>query len=254
MTLSDDVAERIKHYVTWRLVAELMRRHKVSLDLHVMELHPAGGQGDTLWLYRGKPGSGQEESVGDFRGWRRLGGELATERGLEQHGGYVWPWLQAGDPKTVVDAAEAALGLSPRSGPLPPATPTVRTFRLMADVLGHALHSRQTLEWRSCWCDSSGYSGSSVRPEFLAVREQIGSGPTAVSEWPGSGHELLRYWMLVRRDMSKSAMEVFAVVDLAGRVWAGRSWQLRESVTTLVSKRGSQLAAALDVWMATGLR
>ena len=248
---SDEVSTRVKHYVTWRLVAELMRRHKASRDLYVMELHPAGGQGDTLGLYEGPPWEAQSW-FNDFRGFRRLGGELKWTRGLEEHGGYVWPWLQSEDPKEVVDAVESALGWPQGSGPLPAATPTVRAFRLMADVLGHALHSRQSLQWRSAWMDSSGMGGSWVREEFLAVRPKLGGGPTADAEWPGDGAELTRWWMLVSDAFS--AMTVHAVVDLGGRVWSGPNLGFSAGIPQLVSKRGSRLGAALDVWVATGLR
>ena len=54
--LSDHLSWRVKHLVTWRIIAEIMRRHLPRLDLRVYEMHPAGGQGDTLGLYLQKPG------------------------------------------------------------------------------------------------------------------------------------------------------------------------------------------------------
>ena len=189
----------------------MMRRHKTREHLYVMELHPGGGQGDTLALYRRRPGSGQEQKLDDFRGWRRLG--------------------EASDP----------------------AGPTVRCFRLMADVLGLALNSRQSLQWRSAWHDSSGMDGCSVRQEFLSFRDRVGSTLTERSGWPDDAAELLRWWMLTGGTESGD-WRVHAVVDLHGRVWAGPGLRLEAGVPDLVSQRGSQLGAALDVWLATGLR
>ena len=81
---SDALADRVKHAVTWALVAELMRRHKPKIKLTVLELHPGGGQGDTLALFRREPGQkwpGGE--VDDFRAFRRLGHDERDSRLLE---------------------------------------------------------------------------------------------------------------------------------------------------------------------------
>ena len=253
VAISDSMSDRIKHYVTWRVVAELMRRHKQREDLYVMELHPAGGQGDTLALFRGVPGTAGATSLTDLRGWRRLGDLVSRVRLLEESGGYVGPWLRAEDPKEVVDAVGEAIGLRQPTGQLPPTSPTVRTFRLMADVLGHALNSRRSLQWRSAWFDSSGLGGSFVREEFLAVRNQIGTGPTADSRWPGDVAHLLRFWILVDWRGHPGTPAAHAVVDLRGRVWSAPRFE-QTNVTELVGSTGSQQAAALQVWLATGLR
>ncbi len=250
MMRSDEVSVRLRHFVTWRVVAELMRRHKLHEHLYVMELHPGGGQGDTLALYAGRPHDGHARKLDDFRGWRRLG-EAPRPQGLEEHGGYVWPWLLADDPRAVVDAVEAAVGLPVASSPLPRATPTVRCFCLMADVLGLALNSRQSLQWRSAWHDSSGMEGCYVRGSFLELRHRLGTSLTEKSEWPDDGAELVRWWMLMA---GGGGGPVHAVVDLRGRVWAGPGLHFEAGVPGLVSRRGSCLGAALDVWSATGLR
>ena len=112
--LSDKVSERIKHMVTWQLVAELMRRHRPRIDLRVFELHPGGGMGDSLYLY--KLGRNGLEKVNDLRGFRRMG-DYRPHRDLDDGGAYVWPWLRAEDPKVIVDAVEELCGFPPCGPP-----------------------------------------------------------------------------------------------------------------------------------------
>lgn len=111
--ISDSTSRRIRHWITWRIVAELFRRHKPRSHLRVCELHPGGGQYDDLALYLQRQGeSWPGDCLGHFTGFRRIepfhrrrrGTEESTGRRgagtsesshLEARGGYVWPFLGA---------------------------------------------------------------------------------------------------------------------------------------------------------------
>ncbi|MBM4356143.1 MAG: hypothetical protein FJ109_20520 [Deltaproteobacteria bacterium] len=177
--LSDDVADRFKHWVTWRIVAELMRRHKATKDIRVYELHPAGGQGDTLAIQEQASGGSTPMRNNDFRGWRRMGDSPLEPFGaLEADGGYVWPWLKAEDPKSVVDDIERLLGLPALGGRLPMSSPTVKTFMVMADILGLACLGRSSFHWRAAYYDSSG-EWSGFRTAFCNLPHLVARLPVA---------------------------------------------------------------------------
>ena len=238
--LSDAVSERIKHMVTWQIVAELMRRHKVDRDLRVYEMHPGGGQGDTLGLYDSGPdGKGR---LNDFRGFRRMGEERLVTTPLEEDsGGYVWPWLTAEDPKDVVDAVERACRLEPRRGYLPPSTPTVRVFRLMAQVLAIACANRRNLQWRSALFDSSGMMGGGLRPTFKELTHISSLLPA-----DGGLMRFNRFWLLVPGPAPDwwQTGPILAVADLAGDIYVGDGCETRLDVVNLCRERGGMAGAA----------
>jgi len=242
--MSDAVSERIKHMVTWGLVAELMRRHKVRRDLRVFEMHPGGGQGDTLGLCDCSQPKNWKE-LNDFRGFRRMGEDHLASEPLENGGGYVWPWLQAEDSKKIVDAVERTCGLPHHSGRLPPSNPTVRTFRLMAQVLSLACANRRNLQWRSAVYDSSGMMGGGLRPTFEALDHICSLLPRDTN--------LMRYnrfWLLVpgpKPDWGQPG-PVLAVADLAGTVFVGDGCQKQLDVTELFKSRGGVVDAAGATW------
>ena len=237
--VSDSVSERIKHMVTWQIVAELMRRHKADRDLRVFEMHPGGGQGDTLGLYDCST-SGWEQ-LNDFRGFRRMGEDHHGGPPLEEMGGYVWPWLAAEDPKDVVDAVERACRLKPRNGYLPPSTPTVRVFRLMAQVLAIACANRRNLQWRSALFDSSGMSGGGLRPTFKELSH-------ISSLLPEDGNLMCfsRFWLLVPGPIPDwwQTGPVLGVADLAGYVFVGKQCETRLDAVTLCRDHGGVASAA----------
>lgn len=240
--LSDAVSERIKHMVTWQIVAELMRRHKVDRDLRVYEMHPGGGQGDTLGLYDSFPdGKG---SLNDFRGFRRMGEDHFGGPPLEEMGGYVWPWLTAEDPKDVVDAVERACQLEPKRGYLPPSTPTVRVFRIMAQVLAIACANRRNLQWRSALLDSSGMMGGGLRPTFKEL-----SHISSLLPADGDLMRFNRFWMLVpgpNPDWWQTG-PILAVADLAGDLYVGKRCETRLDAVTLCREQGGVPGAAASL-------
>jgi len=213
--LSDRVSERIKHMVTWQLVAELMRRHRPRVDLRVFELHPGGGMGDSLFLF--KNGRNGLEELNDLRGFRRVG-EDRPHRDLDDGGAYVWPWLRAEDPKVIVDAVEELCGLPRQRGHLPVADRTTRVVRLMAGLLTLACGQRMNLQWRSALLDTSGMVEGGVRPTFKAL-EHIASaldGERNLARYQ-------RFWMLVPgpEPHGWKPAPVHAVADLKGKLWFG---------------------------------
>jgi len=244
--LSDHASERIKHMVTWSLVAELMRRHKPRRDLRVFEMHPGGGQGDTLGLYDCSEPKNWKE-LNDFRGFRRMGEDHHTSTPLEEQGGYVWPWLQAEDTKEIVDAVERACGLPHYSGRLPPSNPTIKTFRLMAQLLFVACSCRRNFQWRSAVFDSSGMMGGGLRPTFESLDHICSLLPR--------GTHLMRYnrfWLLVpgpRPDWGQPG-PVLAVADLAGSFFVGKGCRRQFHVVDLFEKHGGPIGAAAALWAA----
>jgi hypothetical protein len=248
--LSDTVSERIKHWVTWRVVAELMRRHKASRDLRVYELHPAGGMGDTLAIREDGGGSSAMRD-NDFRGWRRLGESPQEPFGsLESQGGYVWPWLRADDPRQVVDDVERLLGLPTLPGRLPASSPTVKTFGLMADILGLGCQRRAPLQWRAAFYDTSDGGGCELRKSFQAFPHLVKRLPPGELYLSGQ-----QFWMLLQTagHFCDELAVPLMVVDLRGTAWIGPSMDVEVDIVECVRKQGSSLSAAAWAWREAGL-
>jgi len=238
------VSDRIAHWVTWRIVAELMRRHKAKRDLRVYELHPGGGQGDTLALYERRD-DGEQVALNDFRSWCRLGGVLCGRVTLlDDDGGYVQPWLDTDDPKPIVDEVERLLGLRHSEASLPLPDAAVLTFMLMADLLGLACQSRSSLQWRSACFDSSGIDGGGLRPAFLAFPHLVARLPNGKPGIVGQ-----RFWTLVegQGNFGGTSDSPRIVVDLAGRAWYGNPLERELGVAEAVRTGGSTLAVALSL-------
>ena len=230
--MSDFHPERVKHAVTWRIVSELMRRHHEREGIGVFELHPAGGQGDTLSLRKVGPRGQIGGQLNDFRGWRRLGSLEPKEpvEPLEPEGGYVQPFLESGDALDVVAAVERHCALPAFRGQLKPSSAPVLAYRVMAEVLTLQLTGRYAMNWRSAAIDSSGMAGSSIDKRFTALPHFA----KAVEGDDGLG-KAYDFWMLVPigpRSQSKEA-RIRMVVHLSGQAWTGPKLDTAVSLTAL---------------------
>ena len=225
---SDEVATRFKHWVTWRIVAELMRRHKHHLDLRIYEIYPGGSLSDTLAL------TGGGRRVCDFFGFRRINHHVELHSSLERSGGYVLPYLKAEDPKTVVDDIERTVNLPKIVGKLPVSCPTTKTIRVMADILTIALTTRDSHQWRSADRDHSG-GEAGPRESFLQFEH--------IARQVDETMSIRRFWILFSSPDHKDTPRM--IVDLAGRVWFGAGMMKEEDVSTLMRNRGGAAEAAM---------
>lgn len=127
----------LRYAATWHLLAELLRRHHHAHDLRA------------YWYFPGMSGNG-------IVVLRRPTGEVllrcdvvhshldvpAGTGGFD--GDYVAALLAAEDPKNLIDAVEAAMGLAPHRGPLAHPSGAVQCARVIAAVLARRTFGRTT--------------------------------------------------------------------------------------------------------------
>jgi hypothetical protein len=182
-----EVRHTVRQAATWRIVAELMRRHQRRLDLHVCELHPADGAYDCVSLFAGPfqrrlcDFNLAAQHLHAYRGDGRGGPRRVAFPRVEDD--YVQALLTEPDPKSVVDAVELALALPPHSGQLLPDTPPVLVTRVMAAFFERVAFARQLYDARSGWADS-GWQGPLTRhwcgrvPAVVAGLAKVGHSPS----------------------------------------------------------------------------
>ena len=138
----------LRYAATWHLLAELLRRHHHAHDLRA------------YWYFPGMSGNGMVEL-------RRPTGEVllrcdvvhshldvpAGARGFD--GDYVAALLAAEDPKAVIDAVEAAMGLSPHRGPLAHPSGAVQCARVIAAILARLPESESTAKAAATFGDDA---------------------------------------------------------------------------------------------------
>ena len=161
-----EVRHTVREAATWRLIAELMRRHQRRLDLHVCELHPADGAYDCVSLFAGPfqrrlcDFNLASQHLHAYRGDGRGGSRRVAFPRVDDD--YVQALLGEQDPQRVVDAVELALALPPHRGQLPPETPTILVTRVMASFFERTAFAPQLYDARSGWADS-GWQGPLTR-------------------------------------------------------------------------------------------
>ncbi len=211
--------------VTWRIVAELIRRHHAH-RLRVYETHPGGGQCDCLSIYVGEAGfdsrhlcdfNQQSQHLHIFNTYstpRRRLDDLRWPDGND----YVSPHLGNEEAKVVVDDIEALVGLPLLAGKsLPSTTPPTLIFRLIAGVLERHMLSRETLDVRCGWHDSSGMEGSYIRDELQLLPGVASELPTGSTDWQIQARVASRFW-LISVALPEKERAPKAVLDLQGRV------------------------------------
>jgi hypothetical protein len=174
--------------IAWQLLAELARRYDGFEALHILEMHPGGGQYDQLTIW-----STPDHDVDVYAGQSR---QLLTlnlsgsAHGDECDRRFHWlaRWLSAGDVKEVVEGLAHHVGL-PLRAPSAPTNKYVFGMRLIATLL--KMHALERFPLNACmgFCDSSGLADSEVLP---IVKDLVGrelSRETDASRW-----WLLRRW------------------------------------------------------------
>ena len=192
-------SRRIVEAVSWRLVAEVMRRHPGRLRL--MEAHSGGGQYDQLCLYpRPTPGDASFLVSLNRVGSAYFGG-LSGE-----------PWtsiwtdvLAAEDPKDVVDEMERLARLT-SSAHVPPSTPDVLTVRAIAALLAPKAFERGRWECRNGCLDSSG-GDSGVRERLFAAFPLCRERRYQTRPDDLFGEPAYRFWFVLRDDEPVLAFE-----------------------------------------------
>lgn len=223
----------VRAAVTWRILTELVRRHQNECGLRVYETHPGGGQYDCLTLVW-YDASRRRRHLCDFnvasqhihvwepyeRPRLRLG-----DLWWPDQNDYVLPFLSACDPKEVVDAVEALLGLPEGRRPQP-TTPPILVLRIIASLMERNAFARRALEARCCWHDSSGMGGSFLHDWvawFPSVQEKVEAHMRA-GDYDGACRAAGRLWRVSREGLNSGV-----ILDLAtgrARVTDGKAEQM----------------------------
>jgi hypothetical protein len=207
--------------VTWRIVAELMRRHHQAFQLRVVELHPKAENQDCIGIFQQR---------GDFPGtplcYLNQAGDIhiqiktsAKVQARIEH--YVDAYLASEDPREIVEKIESALELPDfRDKLLPSTTPPVLVFRLIAGLLERFALSRERLEVRCGGFDNPEESGAFIRGEltiFPDISERIGK---KTIEGETRAEAASSYWLLYQKPSRSKAPKLFGVFDIKGRLYA----------------------------------
>ena len=252
----EEPPHNLAHALTWRIVAKVVARHTETRTLAVFELHPGGGQGDTLSLRQmdGRAPFGVE--LNDFRAYRRLGRSMPKGQPdpLGNGGFYVRRARFTRDFEGLIDDICARCGLSAGSAPEEPLShPLALSYAVMAKLLDH--HSRGTnqLEWRSAIHDSSGYEGTYPRRAFDAEKGGLQSIlKTLPKAGKGTRNPLYDLWMLVYADERNPPSDEVMLVIRPGvaRAWvASKDNVLRGlDLTKALKKEGDVEALARLLW------
>lgn len=220
--------------VTWRIVAEVFRRYGMKYGLRVVELHPGGGQYDCISVRASKNGDPFGRSVCDFHVpaqhvhfFEPVDGPKLSGNGLRwpEPGDYVLAFLEAEDPKRIVDQISEMMGLysKPKDGMLPPTLPPVLAVRAIAGLLERYSLSRLRLDTRCGWHDSSGCEGCYVQPWV----ERVPSVWKHIQACEDPVRRSARLWEVRRVDRSSGVIMDFATCTAYGPLGETKNmWEL----------------------------
>lgn len=182
------ISQQLRVIASWRLAAELVRRYPHML--RIIETHPGGGQYDCLDLVEHQP----PRPVITHLSLNRHGSAHG------EHGTYAEVWEHAvstDDPRGLLDRLAALTNLPPVSH-VPPSTPAVVVYRLIAAALAQAAFGRVKSECRSGYLDSSGMDGSGVREAWFAHFPEARHRLAASDANDVLGVPAYRFWFLLR--------------------------------------------------------
>lgn len=140
----------VRYAATWRLLAELMRRHQARRDLRL------------YWFFPGISGTGiarlRRPDGAPVLDLDVVCGEVSRPEGIDEGvRRYVQAMLVAEDPKSVVDAIQEACGLGQSPEPLPASNASVLCARVVAGVLERGMLDRTPLRTTPGYFDQNGY-------------------------------------------------------------------------------------------------
>lgn len=161
-----ELSTSVREILSWRLMAELLRRHPEIGTL--IETHPGGGQYDCLTIF----GEGQSIASlnrrGDFTPLFNWEAQVSHEQ--------IWhPCLAEEGFTLVLNKLSKALKMKvPKQ--LSKTTPEVLVYRVIAGLLGYSLLDKNPMECRNGQMDTSGEADHAHREAWF------NSFPTALTE------------------------------------------------------------------------
>ncbi len=145
---------QLNEIASWRIVCELFRRFPGKFQ--VIETHPGGGMYDCLSIFCNSRHVADFNRAGSFHVFDSKGGQPPID---------IWRSLAEENIQDVLDQVCRSLNLqSPTK--LPPSTPEVIVYRLIAAFLGHSAFGKESWECRNGYFDTAGMEESGVNPAF----------------------------------------------------------------------------------------
>lgn len=214
---------QLRTAITWHIACELMRRHKESCDLFVLERHPGGGQYDCLALFSHWHGD-HHNTLCDFNQqsqhlhvWGHLLARRAelSDLGWRDGNDYVLAYLS--DPARTISQIEDLLGL-PRYAAAhhPPTTPPVLTIHLISALLDRfALGTEVVLAFMG-YEDTSG-EGGGLRDALKHYPAVMASLSAETSFDPALERRAAKFWFL---STVKDQESPPVLLDMRGKLYA----------------------------------
>lgn len=194
--------------VSWRVAAELIRRH--PRRLRAIETHPGGGQSDCLTII-------------DRRGWdfghihlNRWGSAHVGRRFDKPDGdrsyidGDFWSDYLRSNPRDVLRELERHAGL-PDVPKIPASTRTSLSFRFAAACLAPVALGIRRWEWRNRFFDTAAWTSDYREDLFAAFPETASQRAIRLDGDPLSPES--RFWFLLRDD------EPLLAIETVGNLW-----------------------------------
>jgi len=222
--LKAEPTARFREAVTWRVMAELARRHPGHVS--VREMHGGGGQYDELRLYPRPAPEGCSFFIS-----LNLQGSAHFGRVEQEPWRSFWSdYVGAEDPKDIVDELERRSGLMSAGGhvsesSLPASTPDVLTIRAIASLLAPTAFERERWSCVSGYLDTSGYGGGLRRELF----EAFPLSKARLCEHLDDdmlGEAAYRFWFILRGGEPRLAFEETGLV-----------WDRHDEQLNLVARR-----------------
>jgi len=238
---SGGLSRQLLEAASWRVVAELMRRHPAELG--VIETHQGGGTADALTLLR--PGRAMSDGAISLN---RVGSahfnSFVGEPDLESWQDFWAAYAAARDPRSVVIELERRAGLRPPTA-VPASTPQSLTYRVIAAILVTTVFGRVSHECRNGMDDNSGMGGTTRRDELFAPFPEARS--RAADDKPGDwcGEPAYRFWFIQR-----AGEPILALEPRSGLVW--NRAELRHDLAVLWPASGKRVGL-LASWVAGDL-
>ncbi|MEY3258342.1 MAG: hypothetical protein RI954_368 [Actinomycetota bacterium] len=214
MQLSRPIAEA----ASWRLAAELIRRHPD--ELYAIETHPMTGQYDCLSIYR-HTGANRHDAVFQLN---RMPGGHVTPKSWFSTQGERFNWL---DVMLSVDLRrEIVVPLEHMEGLVPPReTPQTTRTSIGARVIATALWSRlqsSPMYALNGVLDSSGAFGSGIQTGLFASFSGMSSQLDGHDPKELDGHPAYHYWFVIGHRKGANDQPILGIDTWRGLVWTNR--------------------------------
>ena len=210
-----DLDRSVMEVASWRLAAELIRRHPD--DLYAVELHPMTGQYDCLTI-RQRKGGALADDVSLYNLNRNLRSHVTPKSWFAARG-ERFNWLDvvlATDlRREIVAPLERVEGLS-----VPAETPQTTKASIGVRVVAEALSMKagsRPMHALNGVLDSSGMGGSGVRAELFAAFDDLAQELVGVPD-DLRNHPAYGYWFVVTGEQHGSK-PILAIDTWRGYVW-----------------------------------